>query len=301
MITDFEDFCLCVYVLVDDLWKQLAPVFHRPGPLPICSDSELIALVLIAECKGWDLETDALANWRDYPHLFPHLPSQSRFNRRRRNLSQAFDLIRQHLLETLDLAQDPQCALDSLPVPVVQFHLVPGATGDWAEHGATFGKVCSKKQTIYGYKLHVLVTLCGVIRDFTLAPAHATDLAVGAEMLREHTGLDVIGDKAYLSAEVAHELWEACGIRLVTLPRRNQKLQLPPEVARVINSARQIVETVNGQLTEQFHVEINHAHTFWGLCTRLLSKLTAHTLCIYLNRLFGNPNPLQIKQLAFPN
>jgi hypothetical protein len=61
-----------------------------------------------------------------------------------------------------------------------------------------------------------------------------------------------------------------------------------------------MIETVNGQLTAQFHIEINHAHTFWGLCTRLYAKLTAHTLCIYINRLLDKPDFLQIKALAFP-
>jgi hypothetical protein len=74
-----------------------------------------------------------------------------------------------------------------------------------------------------------------------------------------------------------------------------------PAVRRLINSVQQIIETVNGQLTEQFYIEINHAHTFWGLCTRLHTKLAAHTLCVFLNRLLGNPNFLQIKSLAFPN
>jgi hypothetical protein len=32
----------------------------------------------------------------------------------------------------------------------------------------------------------------------------------------------------------------------------------------------------------------------------LYTKLTAHTLCIYLNRLLGKPDFLQIKTLAFP-
>ena len=41
--------------------------------------------------------------------------------------------------------------------------------------------------------------------------------------------------------------------------------------------------------------------TFWGLCTRLYSKLSAYTLCIYLNCILGNPDFLQIKSLAFPN
>jgi hypothetical protein len=54
-----------------------------------------------------------------------------------------------------------------------------------------------------------------------------------------------------------------------------------------------------GQLSDQFHVEANRAKTFWGPCARLYTKLTAHTLCIYINRLRGNPDCLQIKGLAF--
>jgi Transposase DDE domain len=300
MLASFEDFCTWMYVIVDDLWKQIAPLFHRPGPAPLCSDSELLAMALIGECRGWDIETELLSHFRDYRHLFPVQPTQSRFNRRRRQLMRAFQLLRTCLLPLLDLAQDRQCVLDSLPVPVVHFHLVPGSTGDWDVHGAAFGKVSSKKQTIYGYKLHLLVTFSGVILDFHLAPANACDLAVGVELLSEHSDLLVLGDKAYISAAEAAELRQQRRIYLLTLPRRNQKQQLPPGVAHAINSARQIIETVNGQLAEQFHVETNHAHTFWGLCTRLLTKLTAHTLCIYLNRLLGNPQWLRIKALAFP-
>lgn len=300
MLSSFEDFCTWMYVIVDDLYQQIAPLFRRPGPAPECSDSELLAMTLIGECRGWDVETELLSHFRDYRHLFPRQPSQSRFNRRRRQLMRAFQLLRQLVLRMLDLAQDRQCCIDSLPVPVVQFHLVPGSTGDWDASGATFGKVPSKKQTIYGYKLHLLVTFSGVILDFHLAPANATDLQVGVELLSEHTDLTVLGDKAYISAAEAADLWQQHRIRLLTLPRRNMKQQLPAAVARTLNGARQIIETVNGQLTEQFHIETNHAHTFWGLCARLWAKLTAHTLCIYLNRLLGNPHWLQIKALAFP-
>jgi hypothetical protein len=90
MVSSFDDFCTCMYVLVDDLWQQIAPLFHRPGPAPLCSDSELLAMALIGECRGWDLETELLGHFRDYRHLFPRQPTQSRFNRRRRQLMQAF-------------------------------------------------------------------------------------------------------------------------------------------------------------------------------------------------------------------
>jgi hypothetical protein len=67
------------------------------------------------------------------------------------------------------------------------------------------------------------------------------------------------------------------------------------------NAIRQLIETVNGQLSGLFAIEKNFAHAFWGLCTRLYIKLTAHTFCIYINRLLGKADFLQIKSLAFTN
>ena len=300
MIDRFDDFCLYVYVIVDDVMQAIAPLLKRRGPAPECSDSELITMVLVGECRGWDLETDMLSYWGEQGDLFPCLPSQSRFNRRRRNLIWAINLIRQAVLQRLDVSQDQQCAIDSLPIPVVQFHLVPGSTGDWQAHGAAFGKVSSKKLTIFGYKLHLLITLGGVILDFELAPANEADLTAGLELLEQHTDLTVYGDKGYISAAAAAELLRANRLRLLTLPRANQKTHVPAPIRKTFNAVRQIIETVNGQLTEQFHIEHNHAHTFWGLCTRLYTKLTAHTLCIFINRLLGKPDFLQIKGLAFP-
>lgn len=300
MIEDFDDFCLWMYVVVDDIWREIAPMFRRPGPPARCSDSELLTMALVGECRGWNVETNLLSYWKEHRDLFPVIPSQSRFNRRRRHLMNAFNVIRYAVLSVLDLAADPQCAIDSLPVPVVQFHLVPSSSGEWAAHGADFGKVSSKKLTIFGYKLHLLVTLGGVIRDFVLAPASVCDLKIGEELLRVHHDLDVFGDKAYISASLAADLADTNQVHLHTLPRANQTVQLSTAACHLHNRVRQIIETVNGQLAAQFSLEVNHAHTFWGLCTRLLTKLTAHTLSIYLNRLLGNPDPLQIKALAFP-
>lgn len=302
MINDFNDFCTWMYVVIDDIWLKIAPFFKRPGPAPECPDSELLAMALIGECRGWDLETEMLSHWQEHRDLFPVIPTQSRFNRRRRGLLQAFNLIRRVILDSLDVAQDRQCIVDSLPLPMVQFRLVPFASSssDWQAYGSTYGKVPSKKQTIFGYKLHLLIAMNGVILDFELAPANESDLEVGFELLSEHTDLHVLGDKAYISAEKAAHLWQQNRIQLTTIPRRNQQKQLPRPVRHLYNSVRQMIETVNAQLSSQFQIEVNHAHSFWGLCTRLYTKLTAHTLCIYLNRLIGKPAFLQIKSLAFP-
>ena len=138
MIENFDDFCLWMYVMVDDIWQQIGGLFKRPGPAAECSDSELLTMALVGECRGWDEETTLLSHWREHRDLFPIIPSQSRFNRRRRALMNAFTIIRRTLLRMLDLSADGQCAIDSLPVPVVKFHLVSGSSGDWASHGADF-------------------------------------------------------------------------------------------------------------------------------------------------------------------
>src|SRR5436305_9415879 len=216
MIANFEDFCLHMYVVIDDLWAQIGWRYRRPGPAPRCSDSELLTMVLVGECRGWDQETDLVAAWQDYRALFPVIPERSRFNRRRRALHHAINDLRRVALTLLDLAQDRQAVIDSLPVPVMHFHLVPGSpsTSTWRAAGATFGKVSSKKQTIFGYKLHLLVTLGGVILDFVLAPANIHDLTVGSELLAEQRDLLVLGDKAYYSTAVAAALHAEAGVTL---------------------------------------------------------------------------------------
>ena len=87
----------------------------------------------------------------------------------------------------------------------MQFHLVPSSSNDWACYGADYGRVESKKQTIFGYKLHLLVTTRGVIVDFALAPASDPDLSVGNELLCGHHNKQVIGDKAYISTDIKEQ------------------------------------------------------------------------------------------------
>ena len=303
MIANFEDFCLWVYVTIDDFWQQAGRAYRRPGPAPACSDAELLTMVLVGECCGWDVETELVSHWQQHPELFPVVPERSRFNRRRRNLMSAVNDLRRVVLASFDLAQDRQCAIDSLPIPVMHFHLVPSspAKADWQAAGAAFGYVASKKQHFFGYKLHLLVTLGGVIVDFALAPANLTDLLVGEEVLAAHRDLDTLGDKAYVSRPVAQRLCAQTQVRLLTIPRRNQRDQTGAALADVHGRLRAIIETVNDQLVAQFGIEENHAHTFWGLCARLYSKLTAHTLCQWLNWHLGLADWRCIKALAFPN
>ena len=170
--------------------------------------------------------------------------------------------IRCMMLAYMTLSQDQHCVIDSVPIPVVQFHLTPSSHGVWPTHGADFGYISSKKEVIFGYKLHRLTTPSGLTLDFVLAQASAHDLSVGSKLLTEHSDRLVIGDKAFFSVEVTAELWRHSRIRLPAMTRRNQKRQLPKPVRLLFNSLRRIIETVNSQLAAQFRNETNHALTF---------------------------------------
>lgn len=301
MIHTFADLCTYVYVLIDERYRVLAaPYDRRPGPRAAFTESEVITLTLVAELLGLDEESAFLAYLdRHHRALFPLLPERSRYNRRRRGLTEVTNRLRAGLMHDLLPHLLPEerdlCVIDSVPVPVVGF---PHARGDHRWYGeAAYGYVASKKQTIYGYKLHLLITRSGLILDFALAPANHADGALTEQLLIDKAHLTALGDKGYVNGPLQAHLAARNDIVLLTPKRKNQRAPLPEALTQAINHFRQIVETINSQLTGQLHLQRNHAKSVAGLCARVQAKLTAHTVALYLNRLLGQPL-LALKPLA---
>ncbi len=119
--------------------------------------------------------------------------------------------------------------------------------------------------------------------------------------LAEHADLQVLGDKGYISRPAAADLRAERTIALLTVPRSNQRARPSAAFCHLPAHLRQLIETVNSQLALQLPIETNHAHSFRGLAARLYTKHTAHTLCVWLNRLLGVADVLHLKALAFPH
>ena len=66
----------------------------------------------------------------------------------------------------------------------------------------------------------------------------------------------------------------------------------------MLKKTRRLVETVIGQLVEQFHIAKMRVKTQWGLMARLYTKLTAHSLGNYINQMLGLPIT-HLKDLVF--
>ena len=147
MIADFDDFCLWMYVIVDTFYQQLAPLVRRPGPAPRCSDSELLTMILVGECRGWAVETERLASWQAHRDLFPRLPSQSHSSRRRRQLLWLLNLSRRSVLNDggLSMSDDtPDATRATSPVgsgPLPDLKRLDRLVGRWAMSGDVHGIV----------------------------------------------------------------------------------------------------------------------------------------------------------------
>jgi hypothetical protein len=287
-IHGFEDFCLWMYVMIDDWWQQQTDLPKRPGPAPTtCSDSELLTMILVGECKGWHQETDLLDGWADHRDLFPQQPSLSRLNRRRRNLAGSLQGLLHFLHRQLAWANDPLLIVDSIPLAVVSRAHAAHASSDWASHQARYGYSQTKRLPFFGYWLHLLVTVGGVILDWVVVSASVSDVAATDEWLHNTpvplAGRIAVGDKGYTSKALREALAADRGLRMVVLPKRGMKAAktLPQRVRRRIASVRQRIETLNSQLVLQFDAERTTAHSFWGMVVRLRAKLTAHLCSVY--------------------
>jgi hypothetical protein len=267
MALDLDTFLVAWYTIIDDLYQaRVAPQLPRgPGKRPALSDSEVLTLAL---CAQWLHRSEravvryALAHWQAY---FPRLLSQRAYNRRSRRLTGVLVHLGPLMAQALGAVASAYQVLDTVPVPLLrrcrgQYHRLFGDE-------AAIGTGGSNHDWYYGCKLLVAVTPTGVITGFLLDPASTEDRWVSKALL------------CWRASPTA----EPCPAALPPVPPDGSR----GRAARVRRwqhaSWRQVVETVNAQLTEVFGLPFPGARSPWGL----LARVAALNLGIWLNRLFG--------------
>ena len=177
-IENLEDFILTVFVLIDDLYQEYTPSSisqRRQIQTAKLSDSEIITIAICGEVMGIDSERAWFSFVKkNLRFLFPNIGSRSRFNRTRRALCSTTEFVREKLLALCSVFDSPYAIVDSFPLPVCKFgraHFCRSFRG----FGADYGYCPSKKETYFGYKVHVLITLQGFITQFEVTPASTDD------------------------------------------------------------------------------------------------------------------------------
>jgi Transposase DDE domain len=276
-----EDLFVHLYVLVDDAVTDGAVAIPpRPGPVPACSDAEVLTVALVRHVLGRRSEASWLAEVRrDWAHLFPRLPVQSEFNRRVRWLRGAFEALRARLAARVP--EDSWQQVDTTALPVRHPSRVRGPDGWTGPAGlaAGFGRDAAHAEWFYGFRLAVRTDLGSrIVRGWGIVPAAVDEREVADDLLDgipPPAGL--LLDRGFAGRAFAAR-HAASGTAVVLAHSRAQRRQLSKAQRRPVAALRNRIETSLGEVTDHLELARHGAHTFWGLLTRVAATLAAHTL-----------------------
>ena len=226
-----EDLFVYVYVLIDDLVAdRIIAIPPRPGPVPACSDAELLAIAQVRHLLGRRSEAAFLAEVaRDGGHLFPHLPHQSEASRRIRWLRGAFEQLRCHLASQIPPADCQQIDTSALPVKHTSRVRGPDSwTGPGGLH-ARFGRDAAHAEWFYGFCMAIKTDLgARIVRAWAIVPAAVNERDVASDLLE--TGLpprDLLLDKG-LNGKAFTAAQAARGTAVLLPPAKGQRHRMPP-------------------------------------------------------------------------
>ena len=289
MAISIELLFLVTYVLVDDWYQRKGQyLVHRTvGDLPTFCNSEMLTLMLAIDFFEFTSERRYVAFVRaNYMCLFPHLLTQSQYNRRARQLGALLNALRQDWASALGVQLENHFLLDTTPVIAVGYRRTKHQSDFLGS--AAYGYCAARRMKYFGYKLAMLTTLDGTPYAFELLPAN-TDERDAADEILDSLPPNSHGwsDKGFIGEEWQAQ-WAETGRHIWTTKRENQLSQNPPAFDQLLNRVRERVEGAFDILKEGGRsVEHTLAHTIEGLCSRILTKISGVTLRLYLRRFMG--------------
>lgn len=276
MTPDLEALAVAAYVFADEY-----PVPARPGPPVKVTDAELVALACCQAAMGIssDRQFLGLIGWR-LPGWFPHLPSQSQYNRRLRGLTGLLSVVQQHLARLLDTGGVRLA--DGTLIGVANYAGC-AAHSEFAGEAA-YGYCASKSEWVWGVRLVLRTDRRGLPLGYTLVPANEHEYEPLLDLVER--GETVIADKS-LWGRAYNDRMECSEVRLLTPSRERTSSNAMRE--RALAGRRMTIESVFANLKRQMRLEQHLARTPRGLAQRIAQRLLALTLGMLLNTLDHRP------------
>jgi hypothetical protein len=294
---DRKDFIITVYLLVCEHYRALRTrrSFRRGGTAPALTDEEVITIELCGEYFKLGTDEDIFDYFQaHFQPWFPRLQDRTLFVRQAANLWQVKALLQRRLTEVSGQAADPVQVIDTLPVPVC---VLTRAPRDRCFKGvADYGYCAAKQLYYYGFKLGLRVSRAGMIVHYPLLPARPHDVQLTDELVTDFVG-SVPADKGFIDQVRQALLAEQHGVTLVTPPRQRMQAAFAPGVLKMCARWRKRVETVGSHLSERFGIGRIRVRDLWHFQHRLIRKILAHTVGVFLNLQLGR-KPLDLDGLV---
>jgi transposase len=226
-------------------------------------------------------------------HLFPRLPGQSGYHKRRRRLVETIEWLMGIYAAQSPGFSDELLLIDSTPVEC-------GRSRETAKRSALadaadYGYCASHSRFFWGFRLHALFAPDGTPRALRLASPKRDEREVGLELLAlcQRTGGEtILGDKGYAGREFAQAVSELQAT--IVRPRRRDEPGQGPHLAPI----RQRIESIFWTCKDLLTLERHGARTLAGLRERILQRFLCLTACITLNHQLNRPSRALVDYVA---
>jgi hypothetical protein len=280
MHADLDTLCTVVYCTADDLLPEPKKNAKRQT-----TDAEIVTLAVAQVLMGLPSDRRFLrAAKRQLGDLFPYLPAQHAYHKRRARLVEVIEWLFGVFCSKSPGAEDDLLLLDSTPVEC-------GRSVETVRRSALadisgYGYCKSHSRFFWGCRLHMACAPDGTPRAVELAPADRPEREVALHMLPRalHGGETIVCDKGYAGKDFARRVKEMGAT--IARPARADEDETGPHLAPI----RQRIESVFWTCKDILNLERHGARTPRNLVARILARLLTLAACIYLNHQLGRPS-----------
>jgi transposase len=280
MPADLDLLLTAVFCTADDLLPEAGKNARRS-----VTDAEVVTLCVAQAVMDISSDREFLAvAAKRLSHLFPKLPAQPGFHKRRRRLAETIEWLGAIFASDSPGHSDPIVLLDSTPVEC-------GRSLETARRSALgdacgYGYCRSHSRWFWGMRLHLACAPDGTPRAAILAPADQREREVALRLLplALRGGEAIVCDKGYAGAEFEAACAERFGAQVLRPARQDE-----PDNALHLSSIRQRIESVFQTLKQRLGLERHRARTLIGIRARIASKLLALSVGVWLNHLLRRP------------
>lgn len=288
MDADLELLLTTVFCTADDLLPESTENARRR-----VTDAEVVTLCVAQAIMGIPSDRRFLAVARKrLSHLFPELPKQPGFHKRRRRLADTISWLTGVFAADSPGYYDDVVLLDSTPIECGRSRETVERSA-LADHAA-YGYCQSHSRFFWGFRFHLACAPDGTPRGLALVAANRAEREVALELLPEalRGGEAVVCDKGYAGEEFAARVAELGGT--VLRPSRKDEEGIGPWLAPI----RQRIESVFWTCKDILSFERHGARTIEGLCERIGARVLALAACISLNHRLGRPSRALVDYVA---
>jgi transposase len=289
MHADLDTLCTTVYCTADDLLPEKPRNARRR-----VSDAEIATLCVAQAIMGIPSDRRFLAvAARRLPHLFPELPQQPGFHKRRARLAETIEWLIGVFAAQSPGFHDNLLLIDSTPVECARS--VETTRRSALGEAADYGYCASHSRFFWGFRLHCLFAPDGTPRAFTLASPKRDEREVGVELLERANrvgGEILVGDKGYAGCRFAEAIagLEATILRPARKDEPANGLHLAP--------IRQRVESIFWTCKDILTLERHGARTLANLRVRIAQRFLALAAGVALNHRLGRSSRALVDYVA---